>query len=522
MKPSSDLYALIHTLSSTEKNYIKKYAGVYGKNKHNYYKLLEAISKQEEYDEKALLIKFRKESFVKHFAVTKNQLMELILKLLRQFHQKNSIHATINAAIENARLLYERGLSSLAFKQLDKGYKLAEEYAEYTRMEEITDLKRHFIDQLKAYDWREEMDALLSTKETLLRSELEYVEYARAYYKLLFLVRKYNQLRNKEQKQELEEIVPLLKLSAPQYSNHIYSQLLHLNVKSIYYYLTKEFDLSTKCTIAVLDVWDEYPKIRQKNVEHYIAAINSNMNLGIVNTDFSVFELSFSRLKNIQQDSIRIEAMVFQHENKWLINYYQLQKKYSELLELAPTFIQKLNRLKGSMDSSNYLFTLYSVALIYFICGKYNKAIEHLNMLLDIKKTSLKSDIYLFANMMLLFAHYRIGNFLFLENALKNYRRKLQKKDLLYDFEYFEIKALSNLCKAPNRTEVIKALDLIKENLEEILIKNPALQTSLYGHFNLKTWIKSVKQNCTMQVIYEKGKNSWEQLNENSPPSTSS
>lgn len=512
MKPSNHLHSLVQSLSTVEKNYIKKYAGVYSKSKYNYYKLLEAIYKQEVYDEKALLIKLRKEPFIKHFAVTKNQLLELILKLLRQFHQKNSFHATINAILEDARLLYNRGIHDLAFKKLDKASLLAEEYLDYTKIGEIIDLKRHFIDHLKGHDWRKEIDALLVEKEYLLASDLECIAYARSYYKLLFLARKYNQLRNKGQQQELKDITPSLQLSPPKYTKHIYSQLFYLNIRCIYHYLRKEFERSTKYMKQAIELWDEYPKVIEKDIEEYILALNKHMNLGIVNTDTSVFEYSFSKLKAIPQNSTRTQTIVFVNEALWRINYCQVRKQYDELLEFIPKVEQALDNLQNRINPSRYLALVRGVALVYFIVEDYDKTLKYLNIILDFKQTCLSRDIAFIAQMMVLFTHYNMGNLIFLDNALKNYRRKLQKKDLLYEFENLQIKALLSLCSAKDKTGTIKYLDKLEQDSKSLFDKKPALNTSLFGYFNLYAWIKATKLNCSMKEVLEHDPTSWETL----------
>ena len=76
------LFQPIKSLSSSEKGYVKKYCT---KNEAGaaYLKPLDAIDKQEKYDEDALKKKFRKEKFVNQLSVAKNYLIKAILKSLR-------------------------------------------------------------------------------------------------------------------------------------------------------------------------------------------------------------------------------------------------------------------------------------------------------------------------------------------------------------------------------------------------------------------------------------------------------
>jgi hypothetical protein len=498
MKPSSDLYALIHALSSTEKNYIKKYAGVYSKNKNNYYKLLEAIYKQDEYDEKALLIKFRKESFVKHFAVTKNQLMELILKLLRQFHQKNSIHATINAATENARLLYERGLSTLAFKQLDKAQKLAEEHHIYSYSEEVLDLKRHFITQMQAYDWREEIEVLLQEKETILEAELEYVSYARTYYQLLFLMRENFVLRTEEETNKIEAILPNGELAEPKYPNYFYSQLFYLNNKNAYSVLHKDTAQAISIMRDIITLWEKHPKLIQSEPERYMAALNNYAISLVKNNEPLDLEYLNNKTDLINQDKPRTEALVFESSMLWRITNTASEREYDQLILLVEEIESTLPRLKDNIQEVRYFMLTRYTAYFHFMWGNYHQALKQLETTLALKQLDLRQDLQMFSNMLYLFIHYHLGNNVFLYNAIKNYRRKIKKKGLLYDLEDFQLRLLSKLCNVPDKTMLQKQLDAFQKELKVMTEKNPTVVLIMQQHLNLNEWIESLRQNCTV------------------------
>ncbi|BDS14479.1 hypothetical protein [Aureispira anguillae] len=503
MKASNYLYDLIHSLEPAEKKYIKKYARLSTKSKHNYQKLFEAINQQTSYDENALLIKFRRAPFVKHFAVAKNQLFELILKLLRQYHQNNSASALINAAIENGRLLYNRGLSSLAFKQLDKAYKLAKEYAEYLKMQEILDLKRHYKGQLKAHDLQEEMETLLQEKETLLKAELEYLSYERIYQQVLVLIRKNLQFRNQQQQQALEEVLPDGVLNPPKYKEHFHSQLRYLNSKNIYFFLKKNYIASIACSKKVIALWDQSPKLRQQEAERYIAALNNYMNCTYLDEDWAAINHVIPKLKNITAQSIRIQAIIFESETIWKLNNYQALGRYDDLLKMIPEMETSLIRLKDSMHEIRHFMIIRSIGMIYFIFGDYHKALEYINQTLALKHLALREDLQLFVNMMLLFTHYHLDHIIFLDSALKNYRRKIKKKGLLYELEDFQFKLLQKLCAASDRTTKLNVLTTSQEELSRLVEQNPNLSTLLRSHLDLAIWIKSVQQNCTMKVLLE-------------------
>jgi hypothetical protein len=504
MKPSSDLYSLIHALSSTEKNYIKKYAGVYSKSKHNYYKLLEAIHKQEEYDEKALLIKFRKESFVKHFAVTKNQLMELILKLLRQFHQKNSIHATINAAIENARLLYERGLFSLGSKQVDKAYTLAEEHHAHSKMQEILNLKRIHIVQFQSYSWLDDVEEMLASKENLCNAEIEYIYYGKIYYKLLFLIRQNVVFRRKNQQKILDEILPNGELRTPRYKGHFYTQERYLYIQYLYSALKEEFAESMKTCVQIIDLWEASPKLIQKEPDGYLVALNTYSINAHRLKDWLSIDYIRPKLDLINQQSIKVEALVFENKMLWTFNSYIELKRYDELIEMLPEIEKNLARLQHNLNKVRHVIITMSISYLHLLVGAHDKALEYVDLTLDLKLKDLRLDLQLSIDMMFFFIHYKLGNVIFLDSALKNYRRKIKKKGLMYELEDLQLRYLLKLCAAVDKSKEHALLASFQQELQALIDENPRLTIILDSYLNLEAWIESVKQNCTMKEILER------------------
>ena len=81
MKPSTELFKLIKSLTKSEKRFFKLSSSLQSGDK-NYLKIFDHIEKQDEYDEDAIKEVFAKETFIKHLPSEKNHLYKLILKSL--------------------------------------------------------------------------------------------------------------------------------------------------------------------------------------------------------------------------------------------------------------------------------------------------------------------------------------------------------------------------------------------------------------------------------------------------------
>jgi len=127
MRSSDDLYLLIQSLSRSEKRYFKLRSSAQS-GETNYLKLFDALDKQSEYDDAKILKKFKGEKFVKSLHVTKKYLYDLILRTLRDFHEKHDIEGELAGLLFNTRILERKGLYAQCVKVLNVVHKKARKY----------------------------------------------------------------------------------------------------------------------------------------------------------------------------------------------------------------------------------------------------------------------------------------------------------------------------------------------------------------------------------------------------------
>ena len=139
--PSTDLFDLIHTLTSPERAYFKRFAVLHKRASDNtYLKLFDAILQQESYDEAALKEQFKGEKLSRYFPRAKSYLYDKILEAMSLFHAEASMSIQLKRRINSARFLYSKKLFHQALKMAQQIKKDAEEWeywAEYMAAMEI-------------------------------------------------------------------------------------------------------------------------------------------------------------------------------------------------------------------------------------------------------------------------------------------------------------------------------------------------------------------------------------------------
>ncbi len=117
--PSSELFDLIKALSKTEKRYVKqemKRHVLHGTSQAEL--LFDAIAEQSTYNEAEIKTRFRTKGFAKRLPEAKRELLEVILRAMRQYHAHRNVRRRSLTAVLDADFLRLRGLYRLAEQRL--------------------------------------------------------------------------------------------------------------------------------------------------------------------------------------------------------------------------------------------------------------------------------------------------------------------------------------------------------------------------------------------------------------------
>ena len=145
----TELYDLIQSMTMSEKRYFKIFSSKHvigGKN--DYVQLFDILDSMSVYDETDL----KNQPFVKNLSAEKNYLKKLVLKSLVSFNAKLNTKVKVLGMIQNAEVLYHKGLYSQAEKQCRKAIDLADESELFTHKIVALELLIELISKQFKYD----------------------------------------------------------------------------------------------------------------------------------------------------------------------------------------------------------------------------------------------------------------------------------------------------------------------------------------------------------------------------------
>ncbi len=392
MKSKELLYELIHSLSKSEKRYFKVFASVH-KESNNYVKLFDAIQTQKEYDEAALIEKFKNEDFTKQFSVAKNYLMNLILKSLTAHHSKAKKSVELNSLLSEIEILYWKGLYKLAGKKIKQGKKIAKKYdmVNYLllinywerRMEEYLtkgNLDEEKVneakDYLKEFNQQLEINFLLKSMENLTKASIKL---------------------NKKAVEEVEKIFehPHLKVAENDIEN-FHAKLDYVFLKGVGNTILRNDAEELHYKKRAIEILEENPHQLKENPLKYASAINNMLLYYYFQNYTDEFPKYMKKLDDVDLKFNHAKGQFFDTKYIFELGYYihiRDKEKVQETLDNMEVWYETGLTRKSTQAK---MICEFNMALTNYYLGNNKKCLMWCNScmnMFDMKQKKFRHDL---------------------------------------------------------------------------------------------------------------------------------
>jgi tetratricopeptide (TPR) repeat protein len=506
MKPSTELFDLIKSLSKSEKRFFKLSSSLQTGEK-NYLKIFDAIDKQTEYDEAAVKHHFRKETFIKHFPSEKNHLYKLILKSLRAYHADNSVSSVLKQEIKNIEILYNKALFKECNKFLMRAKKMAIQHEKFYFLFELISWEKSLLEEaLEDGQFTKDLDTLIKEEQEVIEKLRNLAAYHVLYSKINYVFRSGGFVRNEEDRQLVEEIKnhPLIKGK---------NTALSHRAATICYY-TQGFcnlangDLETAYTkfAKVKSILDTNQNIRQDLAKRYARTLNNMITCQIDKGNYdAAAELtqelkSMSRAKGFNSTDIQVE--IFKDTSIAELKICHYTGDFTRGLAMVDTIVSEMEELEGKLHKEQVLTFYYQIAYIYFGAGEYNKSLFWINKVLNDNENTLRQDIYSYARLFNLVIHFELGNYDLLEYISKSTQRYLSKRQRDYNLEKLVIEYVRKLIRTNSNLDRRDLFVSFRSALDEVMMSQE--ERIVLKYFNFIKWADSKIENATFAETMRK------------------
>lgn len=492
MKPSSELFDLIRTLTKSEKRFFKLQSSLQSGDK-NYIRLFDLIEKMDSYDEELVKKTFKGEKFIKHLPSEKNHLYKLILKSLRNYYSETSIASSLKQEIKNIEILYNKGLFEECNKFLERSKKTAIRYEKFYYLFELISWEKTLLEESFENGEFGDLNALIREEQEVLNKLQNLTAYHVLYSKINFVFRSGGYSRTEENTAIIDEIVehPLITGKNTALSNR---------AATICYY-TQGFcnvakgntEVALEKYMRVKSILDTHPDLRADLAKRYIRTLSQIVQCQLDLSRFSDADNTLQELHQIREqegfdtpDSIaRIDTEILLSQLKKYI-YHGL---FGEGVTVMSEKLEAIKNIEANFHKEVMLRMYYYTAYLYFGAGQYAKSLQWLNRVINDNENDLRQDLYSYARLFNIVVHYELGNSDLLEYTIKSTTRYLQKRMRDFEIEKLILDQFKKLIRLRTDRERKEQMLEFRDKLDRLALQDEC--KALLRYFDFQAWVES-------------------------------
>lgn len=503
---SDTLFQLVHSLEKSEKRHFKLYIKRNSSNQElKIVQLFDVLDKLTEYDEQAVLKKMK--------GVTKVQLTNLkthlnkqLLASLRLLKLGENVDLQLSEHLDEARILYNKGLKIQALRILEKAKELARANQKFNTLVQILSLEKK-IETLHITRSSTEKTEQLAAEALQISSHIDRV--TRLSNLALLLYRWYvlnGHARNDEDEKDIKTFFKNYLPADVQLVNGFYEKMYLYQSYCWYAFIRQDFLMYYRYSQKWIDLYDEDPQMISVETGHYVKGMHNLLNAHFDLRNFQRFEMALQRFEAFAQTPIATEHDNFRtHTSIYIngarINQHLMKGTFKEGLKLIPGIEKKLEEYSVFVDRHRILVFNYKFATLYFGSGNYDKAIDYLQKIIN-GPLDLRIDLQCYARLLHLMCHYELKNYELIESLTKSVYRFMAKMKNLTVVEEEMFRFLKYSFGVPPST--------LKPELEKLLHKIKHLEksrheTRAFAYLDIISWIEAKVYNKSMgDIIYNK------------------
>jgi hypothetical protein len=479
MIPNDDLFDLIKSMSVSEKGYFKKFSSGFAKGNHkNYIRLFDALSSLKEYDEKQFRKKFQREKFIQHLSSEKSYLYNLILRILKLYHEATSVDFEIQDCLARVEILFDRGLYAQAKKILQEAKKLTVDHEKFYLHLEVIDWE-HLMPSHDIMGLSEERKSVVGKIEN--HTQLQYL------FKQIQLLRnKYEFAGSQLQLEEFENIYAKVKESIPQ---SVTAETLKYFCTTIYFaFGLVDLQKAKKNQLAMIGFLEKNLHITLERFDTYITS------LGLM-VDFlfqlKETELGFQYLEKINSlnpSSLKYQGNKFNAYYNRLLAFNNFCGQFEISLKYIPELEKGLKLYESQMGSFIVRFD-FIIFHTYFGLNDFKKANYYLNKMISNPFVSEMEQRDIIIRLLQLINCFELEDIEQLEHRIVSTYRYLKKRNQLSKFELIILKFVRTLTSLQNKSNLLELFIKTKKELTELF--KDELENRVNSQFDFICWIES-------------------------------
>ncbi|MCB9296725.1 MAG: hypothetical protein H6559_26950 [Lewinellaceae bacterium] len=497
------LWRLVHLMDKSEARHFRLSARIHngkkdgGKKKYEYlYDEIKSVELAKNYDEDTIREKLDKEKKVPKgsFAVTKSYLADNLLRALRHLNENGSAEGKMRVLLDEAQLLFDRGILYKSARQLAKAKKLARKYQCFPLLAEI--LRMEVKQQMSILSQLEKpfqsLSRLYEEQEVVVKSLAQETEYNRLMNQAFALYHTRNTLPGEEGIRLLETLRQDPALKTPERFLSFRSELLYhhawglihtvenINPKLVFYHYQK-----------TLEAWDKYPVFKEEYTRSYKLYLFNFLSTCHSQGDYSSFESILGKTQELESRTLAERSWDFfntyQYKLLFLMNTGEVEAAQNLAREVDEK-IRLYTKRRYPLQKNKLLSLYYNISVLLFVTENYKTALHWADKIRkELRTTSARLDLKYFARILQLLILYESGQDDQLDNKEPYVKRLLKGQDMYSGFDAMVLKYLRKLCKYRYTHDEKELFRGLLQEIED----SEAQYRKIRGREEVKLWAQS-------------------------------
>lgn len=436
----------------------------------------------------------------------KASLYRHLMDSLRSLHRSKDPWIALRDQIDQAQVLYNKGLYRQSLRILGRAKKEAGRLQDLSIHQEILEFEK-LIEARHITRSIENRAELLAQESIEVSAQLERMSLlSNLALQMYGLYLKMGHARNEQDAELLRRFFESRLPDVQFRSMSFYEKVNYFQAHSWYSYIRQDFLLFYRYTQKWVDLFESYPEQKRLDAALYIKALNNLLNAHFYNLNYVKFCTTLMQLEVFLQEqgaafSDQTRTLGFVHYYTARINRHFMEGSFQEGLKLVPEILDRMNFHLIRMDQHRALVFYYKIACLYFGSGDNNSCIQYLNKIIQLRIGNLRADIQCFARILHLIAHYELHHYPLTEYLIKSVSHFLEKhSDMSLVME--DILQFLRQAHTLGPRRILPALETLKRSLES-RADSPYEQRS-YLYLDIVSWLESKIQGIPVQEIIQR------------------
>lgn len=459
MKPTHDLFDLVHSLTKSEKRFFKLQSSLQAGEK-NYVRLFDLLEKMDHYDENYVKETFKGELFLKHLPSEKNHLFKLILKSLRSYHGESSVRSILKQALKNVDILHKKGLFEECKKELKRAKKLATSYEFFYYLFEIISWQKNLLEEdYENGEFSQSIDEIAEEEAEVLVLLQNLAQYQVIYGKVNAIFRSGGFTPSKIHEEMLREILSSKLLEDASKAKSIRSNCIRLYSLGFCAIAENDIEKAAEYFLEVIQVFEENEWLREDKAKRYMRSLGQLLTCKVLLNDRAGATEIYKKLEALE------EMEHFQNPDLIAFRFRVLKQIQVEMALMFDQKIQSdelfasIKQTKNVLSKEFEMMMHYRLALYEFSCGFHQRALKHVNEIINNSDKELRQDIYGHVRVLNILIHLCLGNTDLVEYALKSTIRFYTQRERDHEADIHFLKTL----RAYNKLMPFEKPEFLKE-----------------------------------------------------------